>query len=102
MPSEATPASAVTPRCAASPTEYPTVRPAVRRSCRQDPNAARKPSARAEVIADQMAEIPTYRQLWRNSARGALCERRKEVTYERSFPQATGACGMSQTDKIKE
>src|SRR3712207_339636 len=97
MPSEATPASAATPRCAASPTEYPTVRLAVRRSYRQDPNAARKPSARAEVIADQVADIPTHRQLRRNSASGVLCERRKEVTSERSFPQATGACGMSQT-----
>src|SRR5918998_2339661 len=93
MPSEATPASAATPRCAASPTEYPTVRPAVRRSYRQDPNAARKPSARAEAIADQEAEIPTYRRHRRNSAIGTLCERRKEVTYERSFPQATGARG---------
>ncbi len=53
----------------------------------------RKPSARAGIIADQVAEIPTYRHHGRNSASGALCERRKEVTYERSFPQATGACG---------
>ena len=75
------------------PKEYPSVRPAVRRSYRQDLNAACRPSARAEVIADPVAEIPTYRQHRRNSARGALCERRKEVTYERSFPQATGACG---------
>ena len=54
--------SAATPRCGASPTGYPIVRPAVLRFYPLSLNAARKPSAREEAIAKAVGDISTRLQ----------------------------------------